>query len=79
LEGVRLRGEDNIKIYLKEKDVRIGLVFADSRWCPVAGSCEHSNRPMGYIKSGIFIDQMSDRELLKKDSYARYRWLIEAD
>jgi hypothetical protein len=34
----------------------------------VAGCCEHSNEPMDSIKGGEFVDQLSDYQLLKKDS-----------
>jgi hypothetical protein len=34
----------------------------------VAGSCEHGNEPSGSIKGGEFLDQLSDCQLLKKDS-----------
>jgi hypothetical protein len=26
----------------------------------VIGSCEHSNKPLDYIKSGVFLDHLSD-------------------
>jgi hypothetical protein len=35
---------------------------------PVAGSPEHGNEPSGSIKGGKFLDQLSDRQLLNKDS-----------
>jgi hypothetical protein len=31
----------------------------------VAGSCEHGNEPLGSIKDGDFLDQLSNYELLK--------------
>jgi hypothetical protein len=34
----------------------------------VAGSCEHCNEPSGSIKGGEFFYQLSDCQLLKKDS-----------
>jgi len=35
----------------------------------VAGYCEYGNEPSGFIKGGEFVDQLSDFQLLKKDSY----------
>jgi hypothetical protein len=34
----------------------------------VAGSCERGNEHYGSIKGGKFLDQLSDFQLLKKDS-----------
>jgi hypothetical protein len=34
----------------------------------VAGCCEHGNEPSGSIKRGVFSDQLSDYQFLKKDS-----------
>jgi hypothetical protein len=34
----------------------------------VAGCCEHGNEPSSFIKGGEFLDQLSDCQLLKKDS-----------
>jgi hypothetical protein len=34
----------------------------------VAGFCEHSNEPLGSIKGGEFIYQLSDCQLLKVNS-----------
>jgi hypothetical protein len=34
----------------------------------VAGCCEHGNEPSGSIKGGEFVDQLSDCQLVKKDS-----------
>jgi len=31
----------------------------------VAGSCEHDNKPLGYVKGGELLDQLSDYRLLK--------------
>jgi hypothetical protein len=42
---------------------RSELDSTDVRWGPMAGSCENGNAP-----SGSFIDQLSDYQLLKKDS-----------
>jgi hypothetical protein len=41
----------------------------------VAGSCEHGNEPSGSIKCGDFVYQLSDYQLLKKDS-APCSWLV---
>jgi hypothetical protein len=58
-------------IYLKEKDVRMGLGSADSRWGPVAVSCESSNKPLSYVKGGKFIDWLTECELLKERTFDR--------
>jgi hypothetical protein len=34
----------------------------------VAGSCEHGNEPSESIKSGELLDNVSDYQLLKKDT-----------
>jgi hypothetical protein len=34
----------------------------------MVGPCEHSNEPLGSIKDGEFLGQLSDYQLLKKDS-----------
>jgi len=34
----------------------------------VAYSCEHGNEPSSSVKGGEFLDQLSDYQLLKKDS-----------
>jgi hypothetical protein len=34
----------------------------------VAGSCEHGDEPSDSIKGGEFLGQLSDYQLLKKDS-----------
>jgi hypothetical protein len=34
----------------------------------VTGSCEHGNQPSGSTKDGGFLAQLSDYQLLKKDS-----------
>jgi len=36
------------------------------------GSCEHGNEPSGSIKSGEFLDQLNDYQLLKKDPASGY-------
>jgi len=35
---------------------------------PMLGSCEHSNEHLGSIRSGKFLDQLSDYKLLKDSS-----------
>jgi hypothetical protein len=43
----------------------------DSTVCgsgPVPGCCEHGNESSGYVKSGKFLDKLSDYQFLKKDS-----------
>jgi hypothetical protein len=35
---------------------------------PLASSCEHSNEPLGSINDGEFFYQLSDYQLLKKES-----------
>jgi hypothetical protein len=47
---------------------RYGLDSSDSGWEPVACSCELGNELSGSIKSGKFLDQMSEYKLFKKDS-----------
>jgi len=47
---------------------RFELDTNDTGYGPVAGFCEHGNEPSGSIKSGKFLDQLSDCQLLKKHS-----------
>jgi hypothetical protein len=58
--------EDNIKMDLEE------IVCENVDWIHVvqdgAGCCEHGNEPSGSIKCGEFLDQLSDCQLLKKNS-----------
>jgi hypothetical protein len=42
----------------------------------VADLCEHGNEPWGSTNGGEFLDQLSDYQLLKKDS-AQWRWLFK--
>jgi hypothetical protein len=37
-----------------------GLESSGSGQGPVAGSCEHSNEPLGSIKGEEFLDKLSD-------------------
>jgi hypothetical protein len=63
-----LRFEDNIKIYIREIGWGgCGMVSSGSIQGQVAGSCEHSNEPSDSIKSGIFLEKLSDYKPLKKD------------
>jgi hypothetical protein len=41
----------------------------------VAGSCVRDNEVSGFIKSGKFLDQVSDYKLLKTDSFP-WSWLL---
>jgi len=34
----------------------------------VEGFCEHDNEPSGFIKGGEFLNELSDCQLLKKNS-----------
>jgi hypothetical protein len=61
------RWEDDIKI----DSVRgHGLDSSGSEKGPVAGICEQSSKPPGYIKGEEFIYYLNDCQLLKKDSAA---------
>jgi len=40
----------------------------------VVGSCEHTSKPLGSIKSGEFLDQLNEYHVLKKDSNP-WNWL----
>jgi hypothetical protein len=44
---------------------RCGLDSSDSEYGPVAGTCEHGNKPSGSIKDGEFLDYLIDYQLLK--------------
>jgi hypothetical protein len=46
----------------------LGCVFdtVGSRQNPVAGRCERGNKSLGSVKDEVFLDQMSDSQLLKK-------------
>jgi hypothetical protein len=37
----------------------------------VAGCCQHGNEFSGFIKGGVFFDQLRDCQLIKKDSVPR--------
>jgi hypothetical protein len=38
----------------------------------MAGCCEYGNELLGSIKGGEFLDELSDCQLLKKDSAAQF-------
>jgi hypothetical protein len=44
---------------------RCGLKSSGLRERPAVSSCEHDNKPLGSIKSGKFLNQLSDYYLLK--------------
>jgi hypothetical protein len=51
----RSRREDNIKMYLKNREGGCELDSCGSRQGPVAGSCEDGNETLGSIKGGRFL------------------------
>jgi hypothetical protein len=74
-EGYRLLGkpvsrwEDNIQMSFKHTGCE--------RWTgsgkgEVAGSCEHDNETLGSIKSRMFLDQLGDSHLIKKDCFVGF-------
>jgi hypothetical protein len=54
-------------MYLREVGQK-GVDWRQLRIVVSNGSCEHSNEISGSIKSGEFLDQLSDYDPLKKDS-----------
>jgi hypothetical protein len=50
----RLRWEDNIKVDYKER----GWIHMTGQG-PVVSSFEHGNKPLGFIKSREFVDQLT--------------------
>jgi hypothetical protein len=42
----------------------------------MAGCCEYGNEPSVSIKGGVFLDYLSDYQLLKKDSTSYSCWLV---
>jgi hypothetical protein len=53
----RRRWDDNIRMDLGETWWRrCGVDVSGSRYGPMAGSCEHSNEPSGFIEGWEFID-----------------------
>jgi hypothetical protein len=47
---------------------RCGLDSSGSGWVPVTGSFEHDDELLGSIKGGEFLDQLSNYQLLEKES-----------
>jgi hypothetical protein len=45
-----------------------GLDSTGSGQDPVTCACEHGNEPPDFIKGEVFLDQVSDYQVLKKDS-----------
>jgi hypothetical protein len=70
---------ENLKVRVHLEDVGVdgkeerGMDSSRSEKVPVAGSCEHGNEHLGFIKGGEFSDQLSDCQLLKS-SAACYCW-----
>jgi hypothetical protein len=58
--------QDNIKKVLKTQNVCVDWVQLGQE--PMAGTCEYSNKYSSTIKGWKFVDQLSDNQLLKKDS-----------
>jgi hypothetical protein len=53
----RRRWEVNIRICLRKIGWEgVDWLHLNSRYGPVAGSCEHGNKPSGSIKGGEFLD-----------------------
>jgi hypothetical protein len=48
--------------------MEIWLEGVDWIYLAQADSCEYDNEPSGFVKGGEFLDQLSDYQLLKKDS-----------
>jgi hypothetical protein len=59
------RYEDNFKSI--PKGVRVWTGFISFVIGTMAGSCEHYNDALSSIRSGNFLHQLSDYQLLKKD------------
>jgi len=60
------RREDSITIGSYRKRLQeCGLDSAGSRQVPVLGACKQSNEPSDSIKKGLFLEQMSDFQLLR--------------
>jgi hypothetical protein len=53
---------------LEETVGKSGLDASGSGQGPVAGCCKHDNESSASIRGGKFLDQLSDYQLLKKDS-----------
>jgi len=57
----RSRWNENIRMDLRkiEKEIENWIHMAQDRG-QIAGSCEHSNEPAGYLKGGEFFDYLTD-------------------
>jgi hypothetical protein len=68
----RRRSVDNIKIYLRERELGgmdwIDLAQDRDKWRK--GSCEHGSEPSGFIKCSKILEQLHNWRLLKKGSAA---------
>jgi hypothetical protein len=40
----------------------------------VVGLCDHGNEPLGFIKGGELLDQLSDYQIFKKDPVTWCYW-----
>jgi hypothetical protein len=61
--------EDNIKTEFKENKMQShGLESTGSGYGKVAGSCGYGNDPSGSIKTGEYLDYLTDFLFLKNDS-----------
>jgi hypothetical protein len=52
----------------KDAGFKTWTVFKWFRMSPVAGFCEHSHELSGVIKGREFLNQLSDSQLINKDS-----------
>jgi hypothetical protein len=50
------------------RETRCGLDSSVSEYEPLAGSCDHGDEPLDFIKGLEFLHQLSDYQLLKKYS-----------
>jgi hypothetical protein len=60
----RRKWEYNIRKDLKEVGGEVDRI----RYGTAADSCKHGNEPSGSVKGGVFLEYLSDYQLLKKDS-----------
>lgn len=66
----RHRQNNNIKINPRRTWCVYILESTDSQKDPMPGSCELGNKPTGSTGSREFLDQLSNYQILKKDSTA---------
>jgi hypothetical protein len=59
-EDLGIDGKIILEWILERRGKMCGLNASGSRWAPVGGSCEYSNEPLGSIKGGKFLDNLSD-------------------